>query len=168
VIRLRQHEAAHEEAVRISRENVLLKELLIANNIPLPSNLSSRLGSPMSVSVFDRPDGSQDLRATISPDLGSPTTLLSGYASERSPDKQGSPASYVPEVGTLPIEPRSTTYQCAPSDVNSVLLNPTASWVQSQPHEMDRSQIALDFVLGCVCPRVLQQQQIIFKFFKFC
>lgn len=97
----------------------------------------------MSVSVFDRSDDSQDLRATISPLPAHvhSTAPSSDYGSERSPDNSRS--------NTVHTEPHSTTYQAAPSDVDSALQSQTAGWVQSQQHEMDY-QIALDFVLGCV------------------
>jgi hypothetical protein len=69
------------------------------------------------------------------------TAPSSDYGSERSPD--------ISKPSTVHTEPHSTTYQAAPSDVDSALQSQTTGWVQSQQREVDY-QIALDFVLGCV------------------
>lgn len=58
----------------------------------------------------------------------------------------------------LPLAQPSTVQQDVASDVNSVFQYPTTGWMQSQPHQTDSSQIAVDFILGCV--HILVRQQI--------
>ena len=83
------------------------------------------------------------MRATISPLPAHvhSTAPLSDYGSEMSSGDSKS--------GMVHMEPHSTTYQAALSDVDPAVQYPTAGWVQSQQHEIDY-QVALDFVLKCV------------------
>jgi hypothetical protein len=136
-------------------ENKLLKRLLAAHNIPLPLSLTPQMSSPISVSVFDRPDGSQDLRATIPPGHNSPTGLPLDYVSESRLKERSSAVPLTPESSAALSEPYSDTQQAASGEFSLIIQNANASSIKHQPPEVDLSQAALDFILGCVYRYIL-------------
>jgi len=109
------------------------------------------------VSVFDRPDGSQDLQAEISPRHNFPSSLPLNHVSESPPAKQTSNLPLAPGSSTPLREAYLATHQATPGELDPIIQNANASPGENQQLKIDLPQVALDFVLGCVRHFILSQ-----------